>query len=29
MEKLKAKERERIAHRDFSLGRYKDLAFRA
>jgi hypothetical protein len=29
MEKLKVKERERITHRDFALGRYKDLAFRA
>jgi hypothetical protein len=29
MEKLKVRERERIAHRDFTLGRYKDLAFRA
>jgi hypothetical protein len=29
MEKLKVKERERIAHRDIALGRYKDLAFRA
>jgi hypothetical protein len=28
-EKLKVKERERIAHRDIALGRYKDLAFRA
>jgi hypothetical protein len=29
MEKLKVKDRERIAHRDNALGRYKDLAFRA
>jgi hypothetical protein len=29
MEKLKVKERERITHRNNSLGRYKDLAFRA
>jgi hypothetical protein len=29
MEKLKVKERERITHRDISLGRYKDLAFRS
>jgi hypothetical protein len=29
MEKLKVKERERITHWDISLGRYKDLAFRA
>jgi hypothetical protein len=29
MEKLNVKERERITHRDISLGRYKDLAFRA
>jgi Reverse transcriptase (RNA-dependent DNA polymerase) len=29
MEMLKVKERERITHRDISLGRYKDLAFRA
>jgi Reverse transcriptase (RNA-dependent DNA polymerase) len=29
MEKLKVKERERVLHRDISLGRYKDLAFRA
>jgi hypothetical protein len=28
-EKLKVKERERIAHPDIALGRYKDLAFRA
>jgi hypothetical protein len=28
-EKLKVKERERIAHRDIALGRYKYLAFRA
>jgi hypothetical protein len=29
MEKLNVKERERIAHRDIALGRYKDLALRA
>jgi hypothetical protein len=29
MEKLKVKERKRIAHRDIALGRYKDLEFRA
>jgi hypothetical protein len=29
MEKLRVRERERITHRDISLGRYKDLAFRA
>jgi hypothetical protein len=29
MEKLKVKERERITHRDLSLERYKDLAYRA
>jgi hypothetical protein len=29
MEKLKVKERERITHRDISLGRYKDLKSRA
>jgi hypothetical protein len=29
MKSLNVKERERITHRDISLGRYKDLAFRA
>jgi hypothetical protein len=29
IEKLKVKERERITHWDITLGRYKDLAFRA
>jgi hypothetical protein len=29
MEKLKVKERERMAHQDIALGRYKDLEFRA
>jgi hypothetical protein len=29
MEKLKVKERERIAHRNIALECYKDLAFRA
>jgi hypothetical protein len=29
VKKLKVKERERIAHRDIALGRYKDLSFRS
>jgi hypothetical protein len=29
MEDLKVNERERIAHRNIALGRYKDLTFRA